>query len=689
LVIQLLTSATYQLDIWIGGLLLAPKDLGLYGVAKRCQLLGQLPVQMAMMTVVSIVPRMRVQNRLADLEEVVRRAATLAAIPSVAALAVLAIFPATVLHALFGGAYLGATHVILPLVVGQLAHILFGNPAYVLTMTGHHHLVLRVNALTTLLLAGAGTLGAWTAGPVGLALGSAASLAVQNGLLWWFAKKRLGIWTHVKWPSRGMLEQVAGKCLPSARRKPSACAEVIKPTVLASHVEQSTTLSVRTTSSEPLRRLWWLNPAWGFALSVGITIVAAWCQGSNSYLLYGTPKYIRTEHMLMAFVAIAVFALGSAMARFSRAHHQGSPPENKQLVQFWFYLTSCLTILGYIVWFGIGVKNGFSLSMFMGLLRGGDEGLYDSIRAELFPTMPGVTTCAQFATAAVLLGSWLFVHGERRRLWPLALIFPIAALRCLLFSERMALAELVFPLIIVALRMFVLGRTMRPLARRMLFAAPVLGIIGLLLFFGFFESFRSWNFYKTKFDSYAEFTVWRLTGYYTSAHNNGAMAMMTNQRRSLPYFTIRPLWEFPGINDSSISYHALTGMDLPTDYFKMLDQYGNFELNNEGGLFQPALEFGWAGFLVYWFGYGFISGNLYRRFLGGTLLGLTMYPLIYLSILEVPLALILLYTRFFPPVVTLLLVALLGWRPAPRLSSPAIGLTHDAPVVDAPPQFST
>ena len=38
---------------------------------------------------------------------------------------------------LFGGAYLGATHVILPLVAGQLAHILFGNPAYVLTMTGH------------------------------------------------------------------------------------------------------------------------------------------------------------------------------------------------------------------------------------------------------------------------------------------------------------------------------------------------------------------------------------------------------------------------------------------------------------------------------------------------------------------------------------------------------------------------
>ena len=131
-VIQLLTFATYQLDIWVGGALLEPDELGLFGVAKRCQLLAQIPVQMAMMTVISTVPRLRVQNRMLELEGVIRRAATLAAIPSLAALALLAIYPQWILNVLFGGSYLGAAPVILPLVVGRFAHVVFGNPAYVL-----------------------------------------------------------------------------------------------------------------------------------------------------------------------------------------------------------------------------------------------------------------------------------------------------------------------------------------------------------------------------------------------------------------------------------------------------------------------------------------------------------------------------------------------------------------------------
>ncbi|HEX4149733.1 MAG TPA: lipopolysaccharide biosynthesis protein, partial [Pirellulales bacterium] len=290
LVIQLLTTATYQLDIWIGGALLTANDLGFYGVAKRCQLLGQLPVQMAMMTVVSAVPRMRVQNRIADLEAVVRRAATLAAIPGVCALSVLALFPSLVLHILFGDAYTGAAHVILPLVVGQLAHILFGNPAYVLTMTGHHPLVLRINVLSTLLLVIAGSLGAWLAGPFGLAAGSAASMVVQNGLLWWFSHKRLGIWTHVRWPSRQLGEQVFNSLAATwpQRRRPIETPELAETQERAETQEPAGDESLEEPLEEPvpvaakvvrpnlLTRLWWLHPGWAFALSVGITIVAAW-----------------------------------------------------------------------------------------------------------------------------------------------------------------------------------------------------------------------------------------------------------------------------------------------------------------------------------------------------------------------------------------------------------------------------
>jgi hypothetical protein len=119
-------------------------------------------------------------------------------------------------------------------------------------------------------------------------------------------------------------------------------------------------------------------------------------------------------------------------------------------------------------------------------------------------------------------------------------------------------------------------------------------------------------------------------------------------------------------------------MDLPTDYQAMLEQFGTIELNNEGGLFQPALEFGWGGFLLYWFGYGFLSMKLYCKFLGGTLLGIAVYPLVYLSIQEVPLILLLLYTRFFPPLITLLVVSWLASRVAQPCPKPALARVGDA-----------
>ena len=69
---QLLAFATQQLDIWLAGGLLTPQDLGLYGAAKRSVLVAAMPVQMAMLTIVSAIPRLHVQDRKAELQRVVR-----------------------------------------------------------------------------------------------------------------------------------------------------------------------------------------------------------------------------------------------------------------------------------------------------------------------------------------------------------------------------------------------------------------------------------------------------------------------------------------------------------------------------------------------------------------------------------------------------------------------------------------
>ena len=186
--------------------------------------------------------------------------------------------------------------------------------------------------------------------------------------------------------------------------------------------------------------------------------------------------------------------------------------------------------------------------------------------------------------------------------------------------------------------------------------APAAGLVALLLLFGGFEYFRSWRFYQNSFDSYPEFVVWRVSGYYTTAHNNGAMALETRDPWPLPYTALRSLWEFPGVAGSPLAYDKLTGVSPSSVHTRMLELYGNPELNNEGGLFQPLLDFGLAGGLAFWCLYGFVAGRLYRSFMVGAFAGLTLYPLVLLSILEVPRVLYLCYTRSFPTLVLLLVV---------------------------------
>lgn len=406
-----------------------------------------------------------------------------------------------------------------------------------------------------------------------------------------------------------------------------------------------------------LRRLWWLDPAWLFAGVIGLTMFAAYLQSKEAFELYGTPKFISTDHLLLALLAIAVFWFGSFLA-----HRTGTIPRTDALpaesmdtfVVRCFWLSATLTFLGYAVWFAVGLKNGFRPGMLGEFLFTDDPLVGMELRDNYFPTVPGITTNTQFGCAAVLLGTWLYFRGHKRVFWPTVILILMAAGRALMFSERLALIELALPGFIALLRMRVLGRPVRPLMRWSLQLAPIVGLATLVVFFGSFEYFRSWRYYQNDFDSYAEFTLWRVGGYYTTAHNNGAMALETHEQRPLPFSTLRQLWEFPGVNRSPLSYRQLTGIDHAYHYERMLELYGTPELNNEGGLFQPALDFGIAGYVLFWLVAGFVGGRLYRSFLVGTLTGLTLYPLCFLAILEVPRILYLATPRSLPTLVMLL-----------------------------------
>lgn len=213
---QLLAFVSQQLDVWLGGALLTPEALGLYGAAKRSLLLAAMPVQMAMMTVVATIPRLYAQQRTRELERVIRTASNYAAIPALCALLMLMAFPESILQLVFGGSYTGAAPTVMVLTTGYLALVLFGNPPHVLTMTGRHQTVLVINAIAAIVLVVVGDLGAKLYGAPGLAAGSALSFAFQNASLWWLAKRKLDVWTHVgpSFPSVPSPPMLAGSLHP-------------------------------------------------------------------------------------------------------------------------------------------------------------------------------------------------------------------------------------------------------------------------------------------------------------------------------------------------------------------------------------------------------------------------------------------------------------------------------------------
>ena len=401
---------------------------------------------------------------------------------------------------------------------------------------------------------------------------------------------------------------------------------------------------------------WWLAPTTLFFVIIGTTMVAATWQSDSAYRLYGTVKFVAARHLLLAATVIIAFSIGSKLANATGRKSKATPDSVEPHIAMLFWITSALCLFGYTIWLSVGIKNGFRLSTFFELLTTEDPRFTAYLGESVFNTIQGVTTCTQFGVAAVPMGIWLFFRGRREVMWVIAGLVCLAIFRALLFSERLAVIELLVPGASVALRMHYLGKKCARSRVWMINSVPLVGVACLVLFFGAFEYFRSWRYYHYEFDSYPEFVVWRVAGYYTTAHNNTAMALESRGLYPLPFTTVQSLWMAAGLISKSLRYSVVTGIDPDETHIAMLERYGTPELNNEGGLFEPALDYGLGGLLLFWFLCGFACSRAYKAYLAGNVAGILCYPLFFLSILETPRFLYLTYTRSLPAIAIMILV---------------------------------
>lgn len=405
--------------------------------------------------------------------------------------------------------------------------------------------------------------------------------------------------------------------------------------------------------------VWWLHPAALFGTGTVFTLAIAVGTSEWGFQLYSTRKYLETWHLLMGFGAWAVCSLGVWLALSTGKEPRKPQRQLDDMLVPWFWLGYLLTMAGYGIWLFVGLKNGFSLAIVRDLLQGADEATADTIKNEIFATIPGVTTATQFGIAAVLLGTWLYCRGRTNLRWPLLSLLATAAARAFIYSERLALIELAVPAAVIALRLWVLNRPLTQWRQIALALLPLVAVPLVIVLFGLFESFRSWQYYKDSFSGITEFTIWRFFGYYTTAHNNGAMSMTLRGPWPVPFSTFSWFWEFPLIERSPFGYEQLVGINPADIHTDTLERYGNSELNNDGGLFTPARDFGWIGFGPFWLLYGFLAGKTYRGFHAGSFAGCMFYPLFLMGLLELPRLQYLTATRTFPSM--MLLFAVMAW----------------------------
>ena len=414
--------------------------------------------------------------------------------------------------------------------------------------------------------------------------------------------------------------------------------------------------------SPSMRGVWWVSPMGSLLMVVPLSLaVAVQIPDSDYRFFYKVPRVIGADQAELFLLSAGALILGTLVPQALRAGRNRRPwttlvPAQLHLLRRAETVAFRLTMLGYLLLGALGVARGARPSLLIQSIV--SQSNYSGRLKTLFAPVAGVTSLTQIGIAYVVIAGILMCYqGSRVMTRRLLIVLALGLLRSYLLTERLALLELLAPLIAI-------GATQLRQRRRgggWLTFAPIVAVPLLLVIFGAFEYSRSWVFYRNRTAlSYPQFTVNRLAGYYATSYNNGALQLLHRHAAGsrLAYSSIEAFWTAPGIAQSKL-YFRLTGHNGADLLNTVLAQYGNPEFNNPGGLAVPAIDFGPAGGVLFFLIAGLLVGFAYRSWRSGQPLGLLVYPVLFTGLLEIPRYLYWTQGRVFPPLVFLMILAVM------------------------------
>lgn len=394
---------------------------------------------------------------------------------------------------------------------------------------------------------------------------------------------------------------------------------------------------------------WWMAPhALCLTLMVPL-LVATWLAPIKFHWELGRMvKFMDFGAFAMGLAAVFAFSLGAVVGaragtsvRAYSIEDAAASPAVRRLLTTASWALFGISVAAYLIWFIPVLRDP---SFFIDIVSG--QSASRQIR-ETIGTIPGITTLVQAGVPYVALFAirWVYMPAARPSLiekLAFAFLMMLALMRNFIWSERIAVIELLVTVAVIVLR--------RPRFPRLTAVAPVFGFAGLFLFFSIFEYFRSWLvYYQYQYDSFLEFIVARLSGYYITALDNGAGLMRDINGVFGPINTAEWFWRFP-IDIGQTWLGKALGFDL-VRWDAWLYWYASPEFNNTSGLYMPLCDFGEIGGVLFWALFGVLSGILFRGFKKGSFAGLLLYATWFEGLLEIPRIFYLGQARYFPVLV--------------------------------------
>lgn len=417
---------------------------------------------------------------------------------------------------------------------------------------------------------------------------------------------------------------------------------------------------------------WWCAPAGiaaGFLLPLMFLI--AWAgEIRHPALTIRGVQVLDLDWLLLGGLMIVALALGGWLgAQLQPA--AGAPRRIGEGGDRAAIAIGLVATLGFALWF-----RDFLLdpALLWATLTGAYKPERDSIELT-----PGLTSLAN--TAPVFFSLYAFRRLDTdlpRRPLPRAmnllalLLVLLTAFRVYVWSERLALIESLVPFGL-AIGRWAAARRGGPWSLLRL-AGPFVAIPLVIVYFGAAEYARSWasDTYQGKMDFW-EFALGRFAAYYYTSLNNGASLLANSAWPTWTFeFTLEWLHRAPlGLGQP---FSALVGYAGRSFELHLL-AYQDPEFNSPSGIYAVVSDLGLTGGALYMSLVGLLSGLAFRAYREGRLAGVAIYPIFFITFMEMYRYPYLGTARSFTwscgIVLTLLLAHLMAPAPAPAAGRPS------------------